>query len=72
MNEAVDITKQMCPVDGAKCDRKCGFPFHGTLTRKKDAICPKMAEDCDLKCGYDTHMSKESNENQNICLSCEG
>lgn len=24
----------MCPVDGAVCDRKCGFKAHATLTRK--------------------------------------
>lgn len=24
---------KICPVDGAVCDRKCGYPAHGTLKR---------------------------------------
>lgn len=24
---------KICPVDGAICDRKCGYPAHGTLRR---------------------------------------
>ena len=71
MNQAVDITKQMCPIDGAKCDRKCGFPFHGTITRK-NKVCPKYAEDCDMRCGYDIHETKDLRKDSNICLSCEG
>lgn len=31
-------TMKLCPVDGAICDRKCGYIAHGTITRKKVAI----------------------------------
>lgn len=35
-------------------------------------VCPKLDTECDFKCGYDVHMSEESNDNANVCLSCEG
>lgn len=28
-------TIDLCPVDGAVCDRKCGYQAHGTLKRAK-------------------------------------
>lgn len=36
MNESTTDIKQqveLCPVDGAICDRKCGYKAHGTLKR---------------------------------------
>lgn len=48
MNEAIDISKHMCPIDGAKCDRKCGFAFHATITRKKDIILPEDPADANI------------------------
>lgn len=41
MNEepqGVNLSDKMCPIDGAVCDRKCGFAFHGTITRKSQNI----------------------------------
>lgn len=28
-----DGSIKICPVDGAICDRKCGYQFHGTVNR---------------------------------------
>lgn len=35
---------KICPVDGAVCDRKCGYPAHGTLKRKQIIIPEDPAE----------------------------
>lgn len=39
---------------------------------EENKVCPKFDSECDMKCGYDVHMTKESNDNSNVCLSCEG
>lgn len=72
---------KVCPKDSKECDRSCGFGVHFNVTRATKPveppivknICPKAWEDCDHNCGFDVHQSKDStNNNDNICLSCEG
>ncbi len=33
-----NILPEVCPVDGAKCDRRCGFKAHMTLKRKNRCL----------------------------------
>lgn len=43
MEETKYVTKEggnkICPVDGAICDRKCGYVAHGTLTHSNCSKC---------------------------------
>lgn len=48
-------SKEICPVDGAICDRKCGYYVHGTITRRKDL---KKVKIKGLE-GYDVYIGKE-------------
>lgn len=48
-----NILPDMCPIDGAICDRKCGYGAHGTVRRAKvNVILPEdpmdalMCEGC--------------------------
>lgn len=43
-NKPIDLSSTLCPVDGAICDRKCGFKAHATLKRKQVIIPEDPAE----------------------------
>ena len=75
MNEPVNLTSELCPVDGAVCDRKCGFKAHATLRRKADDHKKHEIRKCEMcneviaQCGC---MGEKETIVRGLCAKCKG